>query len=609
MSENPAESINPYESPREETGFNSTGIFQRLIGLETEYAIRTPLSTPGRSKSSKFRLYEALVAALHQRVPTVPAKHFKEGVFTANGGAVWFEAERPAAGGGLIEGATPECRGPRQAVVYQRAQDRLLAECAETRDFRLIKNDRDACDNVYGAQESYETTLASGFGLLLWRIGLVALFPFALITWIGILCCVLATFAYFLVAGAIYLPFKWVTGGRESFARLLFGDDLVDGRETCIHVPVWLESTLQIATRILTAPLAASLYGLLHLTAFRRVRKRLVPFLISRPTVAGAGMVSVDGEFFIADKAPAINCVAGFGGMIGDRPLFSMGHFFKAIYAESWFAPREYLELFNPRQRLQIGLGDSNMCETAEYLRVGSTLLVLDAIEAGLFQHPPQVAKPIPALHEFCQDPSLTTVVRLRDGQEVTALQLQRYYWAGCRAFLDQSTNAPAEAWDVLQLWGQMLDGLERLAADGSIPESLVGSIDWVTKKYLLDKAGAGANWAERKKIDLRYHELSEDGYFAMLQAAGIAPRLIEDDEVDRAARLAPPNTPATTRGHYIREFAYGEQPVSANWKVVLIGQHWSGKTVRLSRYGQITPASKRNSSTSPSTRPAPDRD
>ena len=470
-----------------------------------------------------------------------------------------------------------------------------------------MKNDRDACDNVYGAQENYETTLAAGLGLFFWRLGLIAIFPIALITWVGILLCVLATFAYFLFAGVFYLPFKLITGGKDSVARFLFGDDLVEGRENCIHVPVWLESTLQFTTRILTGPLAISLYGLLYLTAFRRVRKRLVPFLVSRSVVAGAGMVNADDEFLIADKAPAINCVVGFGGMIGDRPLFSMGHFFKAVYAESWFAPQEYLELFKPRQRLQIGLGDSNMCETAEYLRVGTTLLITDAIEAGLFRHPPQVTHPIRALHAFCRDASLTETVTLRDGQEVTALQLQRHYWAGCQALLDQSSHVPDEAWDVLRLWEQMLNGLERYATEQKFPESLVGSIDWVTKKYLLDKAGAGANWAERKKIDLRYHELSKDGYFAMLQSAGLTPRLIDDEEIERASRLAPANSPATTRGHYIREFAYGDEPVTANWKAVVIGECWGSKTVRLSRYGTMANASRGPSAETPPSRTARD--
>jgi proteasome accessory factor A len=128
---------------------------------------------------------------------------------------------------------------------------------------------------------------------------------------------------------------------------------------------------------------------------------------------------------------------------------------------------------------------------------------------------------------------------------------------------------------------------LEQLSADTEKSDALVGSIDWVTKKYLLDKAGADANWAERKKIDLRYHELSEDGYFAMFQSAGLTPQLIEEEAIERATRLAPPNSPATMRGHYIREFADGEQPVTANWKAIVIGQRWGAKTVRLSAYGR----------------------
>ena len=561
-------------------------VFQRLVGLETEYAIRAPSSSRPAASWSKFRHYEALVAALHRRVPTVPAKHFKEGVFTANGGAVWFEAERPAAGGGLIEGSTPECSSPREAVVYQRAQDSLLSECAAAYDFQLLKNDRDASGNVYGAQESYETTLATGFWLLAWRVGLVLLFPLALFTWVGIFLCMFATLAYFALAALIYLPLKMLTGGRDWLALLLFGKDLVEGRENCVHVPVWLENVLQLVTRLLTAPLAASLYVMLRATAFRSVRRRLVPFLVSRPIIAGAGMLDGQGNFLIADKAPAMNCLVGFGGMIGDRPLFSMGHFFKAVYAEAWFSPREYAELFSTRHRLQIGLGDSNMCETAEYLRVGTTMLVLDAIEAGIFRKPPRVARPIRALHTICGDASLTAEVPLRDRQFVTALQLQRFYLAGCRTFLHQQENVPGEAWDVLRQWEQALEGLEQLAAEGELPDGLVGSIDWVTKKYLLDQAGADSSWNQRKKIDLRYHELSDAGYFAMLESTGLTSQIVDDDDVQRARRLPPANTPATTRGHYIREFA-SDEPVTANWKTVAIGHGWAARIVRLSRYGR----------------------
>ena len=144
--------------------------------------------------------------------------------------------------------------------------------------------------------------------------------------------------------------------------------------------------------------------------------------------VAGAGMVDRQQRFQLADKAPAINCLVGYGGYLRDRPMFNFGHFFKAVSIEAFLSPRDYRDLFAGRQRLQIGLGDSNMADVAEFLRVGTTLLVLDAIEAGALPNPPQLAAPIQALHQICADTSLSTQVRLADGRCLTALQLQRFY-------------------------------------------------------------------------------------------------------------------------------------------------------------------------------------
>lgn len=575
------------------------GVFERLIGLETEYAIRfTPLD-PAQTPPAKFRLYEALRAAIERKLPAVPAKHFKEGVFTANGGAVWFEAERPAAGGGLIEGATPECRTPKELLAYQRAQDKLLSECAADAalagDFRLIKNDRDAQDNVYGAQENYEATLAEGLRLWAWRVGLVALFPLALITWAIILLSVLATLAYFSLAGLLYLPIRMATGGSRSMAMLLFGRDLVEGRETCVHVPVWLESTLQFATRLVTAPLAGGLYLLLRSFAFRQQRDEMLSFLVSRPVLAGAGMVDSNGDFQLADKAPAVNCLIGFGGMLYDRPLFTMGHFFKEIYAESWFSPRSYFSLFAERQRLQIALGDSNMCEVAEFLKIGATALVLDAAEAGAFtdadRQAPRLRRPIQALRAICADPTLQSRVELRRADPATALEIQQYYLERCRAFVSAQPDAPAEAWNILQLWEEVLDELQAEADRSDSFEGLVGVLDWVTKKYLLDHAGYDQEWESRKKIDICYHELSEDGYFRALADNELVTACLAAQEIDRAGRTPPPNSPAATRGRYIREFARSGTQVTANWKTVTLGTHWGARVIRIADYGRSGPS------------------
>jgi Pup amidohydrolase len=571
-------------------------VLQRLVGLETEYAIRlrpADAVVPGH----RFRLYQQLTAALRHRVVTVRAHHFKEGVFTANGGAVWFESERPAAGSGLIEGATPECRGPHQLLVYQRAQDQLLSEAAGATDeqggFQLIKNDRDAEDNVYGAQENYEAEIGRGFSLICWRAGLVLLFPLVLCYWIAFFLMVMLLLSYLAMAGMFYFLAHGLVRDRRKLALALFGRDLVEGRETGAPTPAWMEPVVLNITRVLSAPLALALYLHCRWFAFRRVRRGLTSFLLSRAVIGGSGMVDRQGRFHLADKAPALNCLVGFGGFLYDRPLFTMGHLFKALCVECLSSVRTYSSLFAERQRLQIGLGDSNMCEAAEYLRIGTTMLVLDLIESGGLPRPPVLRRPLQALRRLAADPTLRAEVHLADGRPVTALELQRFYLEACRRYLDRHPETTAEALDVLQRWEEALESLVEYKQqmedrrETSPPQRLVGVLDWVTKYCLLQKLGPDATWAQKKKLDIRYHELSAEGYFQQLQAAGITTRLVTEEELDRARRLAPPESPATMRGHYIREFADSDEIVGVNWRCVVLGRGLRGKHIPLQQYGR----------------------
>src|SRR5437667_11547497 len=103
------------------------------MGLETEYAIRFRPRTAA-DRPSDYHLYSRLAAALRRRMPTAEAggdlTAGKPGLFLANGGAIWFEHARPFTPHGLVEGSTPECPSPRQLLICQRAQDRLLSELA-----------------------------------------------------------------------------------------------------------------------------------------------------------------------------------------------------------------------------------------------------------------------------------------------------------------------------------------------------------------------------------------------------------------------------------------------------------------------------------------------
>lgn len=564
-------------------------ILDRLLGLETEYAIRFRPREGLADPPSRFQLYQALVARVKRHVPTAPAKHFKEGVFLANGGALWFEAERSAAGGGLIEGATPECRSPSELVLYQRAQDQLLSQTARLAELpgtlSLIKNDRDSTGQVYGAQENYEACVADGWELHCWRLALVLIFPLLLLTWLGIGLMIISMLLYLAVAGLVYLPVRLLVTDRHRWAIAFFGQDLVAGEQVGGPTAPWLELVLLWVTRLVSAPLALGVWTTTSFLAFRRIRRELTPLLVSRAVIGGAGMVDEQGDFLLADKATAINCMVGLGGFLKDRPLYAMGHFFKMLCTEAWMSPHDYAALFQPRQRLQIGLGDSNMVELGEYLRVGSTCLVLDVIEAGAMPAVPRLRRPIEALHEICRDPSLRRRVQLADGRQMTALEIQRFYWEACRDFLQTAKEVPAEAVDIVTRWGDVLDELEQLQTTGEAPAGLLGGIDWVTKKRLLDEAGQELSWATRKKIDICYHELSPVGYFQMLQVAGLAVTLTSQQAIARAVRNPPPHSPATMRGHFIREFSSEAGQLTVNWKQVVIGGRDHARTIRLDRY------------------------
>lgn len=227
------------------------------------------------------------------------------------------------------------------------------------------------------------------------------------------------------------------------------------------------------------------------------------------------------------------------------------------------------------------------MAEMAEYLRVGTTTLVLDVIEAGALPPLPALANPIKALHDICRDPSLHQRVPFADGTFSNALEIQRFYFEACRHYVGQSEAVQTDVIRLLGDWDATLRDLESLQQTGIVPQHLVGAVDWVTKKHLIDEAGHDHSWEARKKIDICYHELGPFGYFQMLKAAGLASSLVDLEEIERAVRMPPADSPATMRGHYIREFSSDATPLTANWKSVQIGGRAKTKTIRLDRYSR----------------------
>src|SRR5205085_4820003 len=161
-------------------------MLSRLLGLETEYAIRyTPKDRERRPGNDV--IYRAIAAAVRRLVTAQPGERGvdsgREQLFLQNGGALYYEFFPQALKGGLLEASTPECCGPSQLLLYQKAEEALLLralpmaeEALRSRGYDgeigLLKNCRDAQGHVYGAQENYEVEVAHGIPLFLYRIGL-----------------------------------------------------------------------------------------------------------------------------------------------------------------------------------------------------------------------------------------------------------------------------------------------------------------------------------------------------------------------------------------------------------------------------------------------------
>lgn len=598
-------------------------MFARLSGLETEYALRFEPADPDGPRPSNRVLYEAFRHAIAERVRTRPSRR-TGGLFTENGGAFYYEAKH--AWSGLLEGCTPECRGPSELLLYQRANDALLREAIPAAqaqleqwgvhgELGLLKNARDAQGHSYGTQENYELDVATGGALALYRLGIVVLFPLtiaaALVSW-GLVLILLSPLLLLLLAGcAIIGPFWLASRAADALqrrkARREAGSSAREetcqdaGRHAARHAPdgeatsprqdespdtlrEWITSPgsfeRALSHVLHLGPLHAFALLLLPWTAlvnrlgFRRVRRASLAFFVSRPILSGAGNCE-EGAFRLSERALGITSVARVSPFPGERPIFDTSAIMKRAVGVSMGRIGEYWLALRRKQRLQVNLSDSNMAPVAEYLKVATALLVLDMIEAGALEDAPLLADPLGALAAFNADPSLQIQVPLKDGRRVSALDLQWDYCERAERFVREAPAAPPEAYEVVRLWR---DALTRLV---DARASLVGSLDWVTKRYLLEHDTDILPDAVRKKIDLKYHELG-CGYFEALERAGHVPSLLIPGALERAMSEPPANTPAFARGQLVRRLALAGEEARIDWEAVRVGSRFRATIIRL---------------------------
>ncbi|WP_341456512.1 depupylase/deamidase Dop [Thermobifida fusca] len=294
-------------------------------------------------------------------------------------------------------------------------------------------------------------------------------------------------------------------------------------------------------------------------TPFSEIVQHLIPFFVSRQVVCGAGRVGIgidarDAGFQISQRADFFEVEVGLETTL-KRPIINTRD-------EPHADPDKY-------RRLHVIIGDANMSEISTYLKLGTTSIVLSMIEDGFLTNDLSLETPVADLRAISHDPSLTHQVRLRDGRQMTALQLQGEYLEQARKYVEDryGTDVDPDTADVLDRWETVLTTL----ADD--PMKLADQLDWVAKLKLLEnyRARDGLAWDHPRlqMIDLQYTDVREDkGLYNRLVARGRMQRLLDESEVQRAVTEPPADTRAYFRGRCLAK--YSDSVAAASWDSVI---------------------------------------
>ncbi len=294
-------------------------------------------------------------------------------------------------------------------------------------------------------------------------------------------------------------------------------------------------------------------------TPFADLVRHLTPFFVTRQVICGAGRVGLgqDGHeegFQLSQRADFFEVEVGLETTL-KRPIINTRD-------EPHADPEKY-------RRLHVIIGDANLAEISTYLKVGTTALVLQMIEDRALTLDLAIDQPVTELHEVSHDPSLRHRLRMKDGRELTALDVQEAYLEQARKYVADryGDDVDEQTQDVLDRWESVL---QRLWRD---PMECRHELDWVAKLALLQsyRDRDGLDWDNPKLhlIDLQYADLRPDkGLYYHLVRRGSLHRLLDDDEVERAVVDPPEDTRAYFRGRCLSQ--YPDQVAAASWDSVI---------------------------------------
>ncbi|MEZ5379506.1 MAG: Pup--protein ligase [Acidimicrobiales bacterium] len=279
----------------------------------------------------------------------------------------------------------------------------------------------------------------------------------------------------------------------------------------------------------------------------------LIPFLVSRQIYAGAGKVlhTARGSVFAVSQRAEHIWEGVSSATTRSRPIINTRD-----------EPHADAEHF---RRLHVIVGDSNMSEYTTFLKVGAMAILLRMVEdPACVLRDMTLENPIRAIREISHDLTLQRKVRLANGREVSAFDIQSEYLQRALRYAD-TKGFPDDEMKALGMWEHVMTQLE------SDPFKLDRELDWVIKHNLIEayraKHGLGLDDARVQLLDLQYHDVRRSqGIFYRMQDRGLLERTLTDDQMLDAIDTPPQTTRAKLRGDFIRRAKEQKRDYTVDW-------------------------------------------
>ena len=292
--------------------------------------------------------------------------------------------------------------------------------------------------------------------------------------------------------------------------------------------------------------------------------RTLVPHLVTRQILVGAGHIAGDG-----DTRPAGNGLRDLRDYVFSQRADQM---WDAVSS----ATTRARPLINTRdephadaehyRRMHVIVGDSNIAQGSTLLKVAAMDLLLDYLEHGGDLSDLALADPMRAIRDTCHDMSGGALLERVDGRTITSLEMQAEHLGRLRNHVAQDIEITALHEAALDLWER---GLEALRLQQ--PDRVATELDWAVKHQLLtrycQRHDTDLTDPRVTRLSLAYHDVSPgQGLRQRLEGAGLLRRFVDDETCRRAVDTPPATTRARLRGAVVARAKDLRCDLSVDW-------------------------------------------